>query len=273
MEESLGGVERKLRVWRVDLLWRLRDERVPVVAHVLHELVHGAPEFLLERLLRLVQVRGRLGEHVDEGHPRVIQRFQLREFRRRRRRVHALQRRVDGAQRCEPRVCLLLRLHDLGVRVHLGGEFVEVGGRGDERLGVAFEMFFQSLEFVIRGFCEQPREALDPLLAVRFQRGFKRRAVDAEEEQVSDAVLARHLLGERAVPFDVRLEIDERLVGFAVANDELVLVRLPHVPVGRLPPRHERRDWVDDFAEAVVDGDDLLERGVFIVGDDVVERG
>ena len=168
---------------------------------------------------------------------------------------------------------LLLRLHDPLVDVDLGGELVEVRRRGDQLLGVGLEVTVESREFLVGSLQEEGREPPLPLLAVRFEGRLERRAVDAEEEQVGDAVLARHLLQERLVPFDVRLEIRQRFLRLAVPGDELILIRLPHVPVGRLPTRHERGDRVDNLAEAVIDGDDLLESGVLVVGDDVVEGG
>ena len=96
-QESLCRVQRKPGVGCLNLLGRLRHERVPVVDDVLHELVHGPAQLLLERLFRLVEVRRRLGEHVDKGHPAVVEGVELGDALGGRGHVHPVQGGVNGA--------------------------------------------------------------------------------------------------------------------------------------------------------------------------------
>eukprot|EP00982_Pelagococcus_subviridis_P013199 31229-Pelagococcus_subviridis.AAC.11 len=118
---------------------------------------------------------------------------------------------------------------------------------------------------------QQPREAVPPLLAPLQERLLQRPDVDPQERHVRDLVLALDLDEQLLVLGDVRLERRQRLLRLGVSLDVRHHVLLPQVLVRLLVVRDEALRLLHDEVDPVVDGDDLFQRRILVVGDDVEE--
>ena len=283
-----------LRLELADLLERGLDLDLALGRHLLGEarvqvdtsrlpVLEAAHEVALHVLLRLLEHRLRVDEHLLELAPRRVEARELLHLVVRDLHVELGERRVHLLERRDLRLDRRRVALQLAQALDRRAQVLEVARRLLQLARLGLELVVQRAQDAERVLVEQPEQLVLPLHAVVHERRLEQRAVDLDEVDRVGVELVLNVRLLLAVLGHVVVVVLERAVRLGVAPHVRLLVHLPDrlvlVPVAQVllelgrRARHAVHHLHDDLEHVLVVRDDRVERRELLRRGGLAERG